>query len=248
MKSKLRREWRKDQLTQQLEKLPPPPACAWAISDPPDKHTRLVLYTRIFYIHNYASRMSTSTSVPAAYIVGSRNTKPRSSVNTVEIFSIHDDGMEGFGDMDTFTDSVVSGESHPEARRIQLASGYLTAVQSIDYRYLGGLLYKSQNVLYTMLETVTLRLHAWKTAWKMITRETTTDGRTPRGNSMSMKCRCPFKCFVAPCHTVVKPTLTPLLCSLLPGFIMCSVCIVVCRCSWSCTFSSPSYTKKSSYI
>ena len=82
--------------------------------------------------------MSTSTSVPAAYIVGSRNTKPRSSVNTVEIFSIHDDGMEGFGDMDTFTDSVVSGESHPEARRIQLASGYLTAVQSIDYRYLGG--------------------------------------------------------------------------------------------------------------
>ena len=134
MKSKLRREWRQDQLTQQLEKLPPPPACAWTISDPPDKHTRLVLYTRIFY--TYASRMSTSTSVPAAYIVGSRNPKPRSSVNTVEIFSIHDDGMEGFGDMDTFTDSVVSGESHPEVRRIQLASGYLTAVQSIDY--LGG--------------------------------------------------------------------------------------------------------------
>ena len=140
-------------------------------------------------------------------------------------------------------------------RHIQLASGYLTAVQSIEH--LGG----SCTWAGKMLEAVTLGLHAWKTAWKKITRETTTDGKTPVCvwgggewrhllhwgrqfvQSQNMECRCPFKCFVAPCHTVVKPTLTPLLCSLLPGFIMCSVCIVVCRtscrCSWSCTFSSP---------
>ena len=58
-------------------------------------------------------------------------------------------------------------------RHIQLASGYLTAVQSIDY--LGGSCTRAGE----MLEAVTLDLHAWKTTWKKITRETTTDGKTP---------------------------------------------------------------------
>ena len=47
--------------------------------------------------------------------------------------------------MDTFTDSVVSGESHPEVRHIQLASRYLTAVQSTPT--LGGYCTRASEML-----------------------------------------------------------------------------------------------------